>query len=211
MFPLVGLGVGLIGAIGKLFGAGKAKKQLNQLQSQDPAYTANPLAQQRLGLAETMLNSKMPGSAIVDRGINTGYANQQGNIERNATSGAQALALGASNVGQANDAFEKEGQDAADWYKYTNNNLNTAQQGVINEGDKVFADQTRRFGDKVDIQGQINKNRQNVWQSISDTGFGLADLGVNSGMGGGFNPFAKKPLNPYTTTVGNIPQNQINP
>lgn len=188
---LAGLGVGLIGAIGGLFGNGKANRELRKLQAQDPNYATSEagianhgLADSRLALAQTILNSKMPGSASIERGIYANAANQQGNIARNATSGAQALALGAANEGQANNAFRQEGLDQANYYRGNLQNLNEAQQGMINENQNDYNDQLRQYGDKVQIQGAINKNRQNTWNSIANLGFGVADFASNSGMGG---------------------------
>jgi len=74
----IGLGVGLVGGLGKMFGGGN--KKLEQLLQQDPAYKANPLAAQRLGLAQTLLNARMPGSAAYTANIYGNQANQEANI-----------------------------------------------------------------------------------------------------------------------------------
>ena len=54
--PLIGLGIGLIGGIGKMFGRGKANREMDKLLAKNPVYNENPLARQRLGLAQTLLN-----------------------------------------------------------------------------------------------------------------------------------------------------------
>lgn len=182
--PGVGLGLGLIGSIGKLFGNARANRGLRKLESEDPNYQFNPLANQRLGLAQTILNAKMPGSATIERGIYGNQANTVANYGRGATDSSQFL-TGVSGVqGQTNEAFRQEGLDQNDYYKWGVGNLNQAQEGAINEGDKVFGDQVRRFQDKGQIQGAINANRQNTWGSISNGGFALADFGMNGGFGG---------------------------
>jgi len=188
---LIGMGIGLIGAIGGLFGNKKANKQLAALQAQDPNYATSTagiankqLADSRLGLAQSLLNAKMPGSSTIEHGIYGNAANQQGVIERNATSGAQALALGAANVGDANNAFRQEGLDQNNYYQQNLNNLNQAQEGVMNENNADYNDQLRQYGDKVQIQGAINKNRQNTWGSIANLGFGTADFAANGGFDG---------------------------
>lgn len=184
---LGGLALGAIGTIGKLFGAGKANRKLDALEASDPTYQANPLAQQRLGLAQTVLNARMPGSATIERGIYGNQANTLSNIDRNATDSSQALALAGDVQGQTNQAFDQLGVQEGQNYQQNLKNLEGAQEGAINEGDKVFQDQTRRFQDKAQIQGQQNQNNQNVWQSVSNAGFGIADYGIN----GGFNGFKK--------------------
>lgn len=211
----IGLGVGIIGGIGKIFGNAKANRQLKALQAQDPNYATSAagianqnLASNRLGYAQSILNSKMPGSEAIDRSIYAGYGNQQGNIARNASSGEQALALGAANLGQANDSFMREGQNQADWMRGNQQLLQGAQEGMINQNNQVFNDETRRFGDKAQIQGAINANRQNSWGSIENAGFGLASFGMNGGfkgMFGGGGGGENSSINPYTKTVGNIP------
>lgn len=178
----VGLGVGIIGSIGKLFGNAKSNRELKKLQSADPTYSQNPIAGQRLSLAQTLLNARSPGAAIAERNIYANQGNQMGNISRNATDSSQALALGAANIGQSNQAFNQLGQQEANDYQRRYQNLSNAQEGMINEGDKVYGDQVRRFGDKAQIQGAINANRQNTWTSIQNLGGGVADFGMNGGM-----------------------------
>lgn len=211
MFELGGLALGAIGAIGKLFGAGKANKKLSALQASDPTYTANPLANERLGLAKTLLNARMPGAASIERNIYGNQANTLSNIDRNATDSSQALSLAGGVQGQTNDAFNKLGIQEGQNYQQNYQNLVGAEQGAINEGDKVYDDSVRRFGDRAQIQGQQNQNNQNVWQSVANAGFGIADYGINGGFG---NPFKKKSgLNNSTSAVGSIPgyQNQQYP
>ena len=42
------------------------------------------------------------------------------------------------------------------------------------------------------MQGQINENRQNTWQEISNMGFGLSDFSLSGGFNGLFPK--KKPM-----------------
>lgn len=184
--PGVGFALGIGGAIGKLFGNAKANRGLRRLQASDPSYTQNPLARQRLDLANTLLNARMPGSAQQERNIYATGANQMGNISRNATDSSQALALGAANVGQQNQAFNQLGLDETQDYQRRYGNVVNAQDAVINEGDKAYQDEVRRFGDRAQIGGAMNANRQNTWGSISNLGFGLADFGINGGFSGMF-------------------------
>lgn len=192
--PGIGLGIGLIGAVGKIFGNAKANRQLRKLQGEDPIYNANPIAAERLSLAQTLLNARMPGAARAERNIYANQGNQFGNINRNATDSSQALALGAATLGQTNNAFGDLALNEEQGYQQRYQNLMGAQQGMINEQDKVFGDQERRFGNKVQIQGAQNANRQNSWGSVSNAGFALADFGMN----GGFDSmFPKKPQPNY--------------
>lgn len=182
MLPLIGLATGLIGRIGKLFGRGAANRRLKALQAADPQYTENPLAKQRLGLANTLLNARMPSAATVERNIYQNQANTISNAQRSAASGNELLLAGSGVQGQTNQAFSDLGEQEANDYQRRYANQGEAQQGVINEQDKVYQDQVRRFGDKAQIQGAISNNNTSGWQDFSNLGFSLADFGVNSGM-----------------------------
>lgn len=186
---LIGIGTGLIGSIGKLFGRKKANRQMEDQLAKDPAYTANPETANRLGLAKTLLTARMPGAAAVERNIYGSQANTNANVNRNATDSSQALAIAAGVGGQTNKAFEQQGVNEANNFQQNYNNLQSAQEGYINEGDKVFNDQVRRYGDEVSIKGAENENNQNNWGDVSNAGFSIADFGLNGGFS---NLFKKK-------------------
>lgn len=175
---IIGLGAGLVGGIGSLFGNKKSNKGLEDLLRQNPSYQKNPIAGQRLALAQQLLNARMPGAASLERNIFSNQANTLGQINRNATDASQALALASASQGQTNQALGQLGvQESQDYYNRLQN-LTGAQQGMIEEGDKVYQDQIRRFQDLAAIRGAQNQNRQNTWSGISNLGFGLANFGL---------------------------------
>lgn len=192
----IGLGVGLIGGIGSIFGNRKSNRDLQRLIGQDPTYKANPLAAQRLGLAQTLLNARMPGAAAAERNIYGNQANTMANVNRNATDASQALAMAAASQGQANQAFGNLATQEAQDYQRRYGNLVGAQEGQIQEGDKVYQDQVRRFGDLAQIKGMQAQNRNAMWNSISNFGFGAMNLGMAGGtqslFPGGFGSGASK-------------------
>lgn len=182
---LIGAGLGIAGGIGKMIGRGKSNRQLKALQGQDPKYAENPIAKQRMALAQTLLNARMPGAMQAERNIYQSAANTLGGAQRNATDASQLLAVGAAAQGRQDQSFVDLGQAEASDYQRRLTNLEQAQQGMINEGDKVYQDQIRRFGNQMQIQGAMAENRQNTWGDISNMGFGLADFG----LAGGFDKF----------------------
>lgn len=196
----IGLGIGLAGSIGKMFGRGKANKQMSRLMGQNPQYKINPLAQERLGLAQTLLNARMPGAMNAERNIFSNQAGQISNINRVATDSSQALALATGTQGATNDAIMGLGQAEAMDYQRRYGNLSGAQDGMINEQDKVFQDQVRRFQDNVQIQGGINQNKQAGWGDISNMGFGLMDFGLAGGFGNMFGGGNTQGNNGHRTT-----------
>lgn len=182
---IIGAGVGLIGGIAGIFGSHNANKKLEDLLKQDPTYAANPIASQRMGLAQTLLNSRMPGAASLERNIYGSQANTNAAIQRNATDSSQALALEAGGQGQTNKAFGDLATQEEQDYQRRYGNLVGAQQGQIQEGDKVYQDQIRRFNDMAQIRGQQNQNTQNAWSSLSNLGFGVMNFGLAGGFGRG--------------------------
>lgn len=189
---IAGLGLGLIGGIGSLFGNRKANRQLERLIGMNPQYKANPLAGQQLGLAQTLLNARMPGAAAAERNIYQTQANMTGQVNRNATDASQALALAAAGQGQSNQAFGNLATQEALDYQRRYGNLTNAQAIQMNEDDKVFQDSVRRFQDTAQIRGAQNANRQNTWSSISNLGFGAMNLGLAGGSGAMFGSGSNK-------------------
>lgn len=186
MFEAAGLGLGLIGAVGKLFARGAANRKLRQLQKEDPAYVQNPLAAQRLGLAKTLLNARAPGAAAAEQNIATNQANTISKAERGATDSSQLLSLTGDVQGTTNNAYGQLENNETQDYQRRFQNYTGAEENQINEDNKVFQDSVRRFGDKAQIQGAQSENNTNGWMDISNLGFGLADLSANGGFGNMF-------------------------
>jgi len=191
---IAGIGLGLIGGIGKMFGRAKANRELKALAKQDPTYSADPrimqMANQRLGLANTLLQARAPGAMQAERNIYSTQAGQLAGLNRSATDASQALAVAAGIGGQTQDAFTNLGQQEAQDYYRRLGIQGDAQQGVMNEAQRVegnmFNDQLRKYQNKMDIQGAMQQNRQNTWGDISNLGFGLADFGMSGGFNGMF-------------------------
>ena len=191
---IAGIGLGLIGGIGKMFGRAKANRELKALAKQDPTYSSDPrimqMANQRLGLANTLLQARAPGAMQAERNIYSTQAGQLAGLNRSATDASQALAVAAGIGGQTQDAFTNLGQQEAQDYYRRLENQGQAQQGVMNEAQRVegnmFNDQLRKYQNKMDIQGAMQQNRQNTWGDISNLGFGLADFGMSGGFNGMF-------------------------
>lgn len=179
---LAGLAIGAAGAIGKAIGRGKANKQMDALLAKNPAYTENPLARQRLGLAQTLLNARMPGAVAMERNLFTNQATQLNRLDRGATDASQALAAAAGIGAGTDNSLMQLGMAEAQDYQRRLNNLTTAQEGVIQEGDKVFADQTRRYNDEFAVRGAQQQNRQNTWGDISNFGFSLANFAAQGNL-----------------------------
>jgi len=156
--PIVAAGLaGIGGAAAASGGSGGYKKyssrwtteRLNELLTEDPKYTSSPYAAKTLALAETLLNSRMPGAAARERNIYGSGANAMSGITRNATDSSQALAAAAGIQGQQTDAFNSlQMQEGQDYYNKLNN-LNSAYGGMTQEYKDMFDDEVRRWQDQV--------------------------------------------------------------
>lgn len=182
----IGMAAGVVGTIGKMFSRAKNNRELEKLLGQDPSYSINPLAQQRLGLAQTLLNARMPGSQARENRIFGNQASNQYNVGRTATDASQALLMNATGQGQTNQAFGDLGMDEANYFQQNLNNLTGAQEGMIQEGNKVYEDNVRRYGNKMQIKGAQAENRNNTWSDVANLGFGLSDFGMSGGFDGMF-------------------------
>lgn len=201
MLPAIGLGLGLIGSIGKMFGRGKANREMNRLLASQPEYKENPLARQRLALTQALSNARMPGALAAERNIYTNQANQISNINRAATDSSQALALAAGTQVGTNRAFTDLGMAESQDQQRRLQNLFSAQEGVINEQDKVYKDQVNRWQNTAQIRGTQNANRQANWGDLGNLGFSLSDFGMAGGFNNLFGNNRRKTVTPTANTT----------
>jgi hypothetical protein len=188
--PIIG---GALGTVGTIFGAVagmKADKKLSQLQKEDPVYHGSPYAHQQLGLAQSLLNARMPGAAAQERNIYSNQANYLGQVNRNATDSSQALALAGMAQGQTNQAFNQLGIQEAQDYNNRLQNMNQAYGVATEDKRAVFDDRVRRWQDQVNILMAQNSMRQAGAQSISNLGGSMGSsmtgaMGSGGGMMGG--------------------------
>lgn len=163
--------LGLVGGIAGIFGASASNRRLSALLAKDPTYTANPLAAQRLALTQTLLNARAPGAAYQEANIYGNQANTVANINRSATSGSAALAAAAGAQGETGREFGQLGEQEVQDYQRRFGNYTSAEEGQINEQDKAYQDQVRRFQDEAQIRAAQNANTSNAWKSLSNLGF----------------------------------------
>lgn len=182
MLPLIGLGIGLAGTVGKMIARRKNNKEMDKLLTQDPVYQKNPLVAQRLGLAQTLLNARMPGAARYENNVYGTQANTIASNQRSASSGAQLMAANAAAAANADNSFNNLEEMELQDYQRRFGNYNSAVNDEVQEGDKLFSDEQRRFGNKVQVGGAKAENRMNTWSDIANTGFSMADFGANGGF-----------------------------
>lgn len=183
-----------MGTVGNIFSsiAGiKWDKKMSKLLEEDPAYTADPNAKQRLGMAQTLLNARMPGAAAAERNIYGAGANATAAAARGATDASQFLALASGIQGQEGQQFmdlqSKEAQD----YGGRLDRLTDASKGMSEEHKALFDDSVRRWQDKININTAQYTARANGGKSIGALGSSFGDtsgFGGGGSGGGGFSP-----------------------
>lgn len=137
---------GAISIGGAVIKGAKAKKQArlaNAIKPVDPSYERdNKLAAEGLAGARLDVNSRMAGAGAMSRNIKQAQANQSAIVTRNATSGAQVLAMSAASEGQAM-------QSAANLQTAEEQNTQGRKQRfngmLIGQGDKGFNDNIRKY------------------------------------------------------------------
>jgi hypothetical protein len=179
--PVAGLISGGIGLIGSAISRGNSNAKLGQLLKDDPQYKENPLAAQRLGLAQTLFNARMPGAASIEKNIYGNQANTLAKAQRGATDSSDLLSFTGGIQGQTNQAFDKLGMEEAGDYQRRYGNVSNAQDGLMEEQNRVFQDKVRRFQDRAQIEGAQQQNNGATWQELSNFGIGMANLGVSAG------------------------------
>lgn len=204
--------IGSLFKIGQGIKQNKAAKKINPVWQQ---YQENPYAKQQLGTAQNLFNAPMFGGTELQQKVFANQGNAIGNINRNATDGTQALAMGALAQGQTNDALQDyQIKNAQNKYSMLNN-LNAAYGGMIQEGDKVYNSVLQKY--MMDVQRKDNlqaSGAQNIYggldditsQAIQVAGMGLPGLGglfgKNSRLAASMPTTARPGINTGAATLG---------
>lgn len=178
---LAGLGLGLVGSIGQMFGTGKANREMEKIKARIRAMQINPEYAKQLGLTQTQLQGRMAGASQAERNIYQQGANAQANINRAATDPMQAI-LGAGAIqGQTSQAFNQLAtQEQADYA----NRLERMMQAGMNKAQAEDALAQQKLQMETQLSAGQQQNRQNVWGSLSNLGFAGADVGLKlAGLG----------------------------
>jgi len=166
----VGLIAAGIGGAVKMFKGAKQNRLANKVVIPDADYNTSPYAQKILGEANRLKNSRMPGMDEAGDNILETGATTSGNIGRNATSGAQALAMLTASQGITNNSFDDLNRTQNEYSKQMLDNWNNANQGMITEGDKVFADQVRKQKMRIDEKNALRS------AATANSGGGMNDI-----------------------------------
>lgn len=131
-----------------------------------------PKAPRMTGLAQTLLNAKMPGAANIENQLNKTYASQIANMQRGSTSGNQLILGGAGAAGQLNQGLNQLQQADVQDYQRRYQNLDAAQQ-------RDYANSMQEYQTQLQLQGAINENQQANWGDLSNLGMAGLNLAAS--------------------------------
>lgn len=160
-------------------------KLANQIHPVYSAYQSSPYAAAQLGTALNAYNGRMAGASTEESNIAASQAQYQNAVDANATSGSQALALGALNQGKANQAYGQLGVDEAQNKYNLLNNLNAGYGAMVKEGDKLYQDAWQKY--QSDVQAKTNLRNsayQNMFGALNDLSGTLFNAGQQQSNNG---------------------------
>lgn len=154
----IGAGTGLLKV-----GMGLRQNRLaDRVTVPEAEYRTSPYAKAMLEDARQLMGARMPGADQVERGISGAQGNTLSSIGRNASSGAQALAMLAATQGQSNAAIGGMRQAQQQFFMQMLDNMNRANRGMILEGDKVYQSDMRNremaMNEKNALRGAATQN-----------------------------------------------------
>lgn len=196
-----------IGAVGAGLGAAykiySGIKQNNLADKINPNYTAyqeSPYAKQSLGLATQMFNGRMPGAAKAEENILGAQANQNANVQRNATDSSTALLLGQAGEAQANQASNDLAIKEGTYKTGLLDNVQNALNQLTGEKHIQHQDMMQKYGiDTADKSALRGAGMTNIAGGVNDFASEALLLNQNGafkskgGLGGGFTPQATIP------------------
>lgn len=188
-FMAAGAALSGLGSLARGLFGGKQNKKANQINPQWQQYQTSPYAQRQLALAQQMFGGRMAGAGAQEQNIMNNQASTLGNINRNTTDAARALALTGSVQGQTNDAFANLGMQEAQNKQNMLGNLNQAYGSLVQEGDKEYQSKLQKY--MMDKQEQLalrTAGANNQFGALND----IAGLFGTLGMGQQQNAFWKQ-------------------
>lgn len=176
---LAGAAIGGISSIARGIFGGKQQKKANQINPVFDQYKTSPYAQRQLALAQQMFGGRMSGAGAQEQNIMNNQASTLGNINRNTTDAARALALTGAVQGQTNDAFANLGMQEAQNKQNMLGNLNQAYGTMIGEGEKEYQSKLQKY--MMDKQEQLalrTAGANNQFGALNDIAGMFGTLGM---------------------------------
>ncbi len=175
----------VIAGVGAIVKMAQSKKQ-ERLANMVEVPTAALKESSTLPMAKQMMNARMPGAGNAEQNIFSNQANAAAGIDRNATSGAQALSMLAASQGQTNEAFNSLNQQEGNFKLNAFNNLSNLEQ---NDQYMSYQDQIRKrqeaINEKTSLRGSAMQNRASGWNELASTAYAAYQMKGDNNWGFG--------------------------
>jgi len=169
------------GTVGGMISRSNANKAMRKQMANRPTYQADEYTKQRLGLAQTQLNSRMAGASQAERNIQQQQATAQANINRAATDPNAVIAGAGAIQAQTNKSLENLGLMESQDYQTRLSNLVGAQGAMSQEKQKEFEyNVAGKWQDMNSMQAAIAQNRANSWRDVTGLGTQAASIGLSA-------------------------------
>jgi len=203
----------IFGAINSLIQGKKQKKMAKGINPIQANYETSEPIQDLYNEGRNLYQGRTAGANALEQNLLTNQANAMGNVNRNATSGSQALAVAAGLQGQTNQGFQdlqlNEAQDKQNRFGVMSN----VSQLLAQEGDKVYQDKLRKYYDDLNykrgLEGAAMQNNANFWGGLDNAiGAGVSLLSPGGLLSGRKSPTGGQQMG---NTIGGTPMYGANP
>ena len=171
---VIGLGTGLYQAISGTKQQKSGQKAFEQAMAARPQYEISDTVKQQLAEAQARYNAQNPAIAMAYQQAQQGMAGQMANAQRNASSGAQALAAGSGAQAQLQSIAPQLAAQQTAYNQQQYANLNQAQ-GLMSQEEKA------RFSDML----AANQAKQNFGLGLAQAGSAMRSQGLGAIAQGG--------------------------
>jgi hypothetical protein len=144
-------------------------KKINPINA---TYQENPYIKNLFTEGQNLYQGRMTGANQAEQNILANQANVLSNVNRNATSGSQALATAAGVQGQTNQSFNDLAMAEAQNKQNRFGIQSQVSQLMAQEGDKVYQDKLRNYYDDLNykrgLEGAAMQNKANFWGGLDN-------------------------------------------
>ena len=171
--------MGLFGAINSLIQGNKQKKMAGRINPVNAVAEVNQPIQNLYHEGRNLYQGKAYGQNAAEQGLLTQNANFNENVNKNATSGSQAIATMAGALGSTNQGFVDLSTNAGQ-EKTNRFGINSqVSQLMSREQDKVYNDKLRNYYDDLNykrgLEGASMQNKAGFFGGLDD----LVNTGVS--------------------------------
>jgi len=200
-------GLGIYQAITGNKQAKKNDKLVQDALANTPVYEESPYASKLLADTQGRLNAASPAVIAAYRNANQRAANQGAIAQRNASSGAEAIAAGAAAQNQVNNLLPSLANAQQSFDAQNRGMYYDALGNMTNERDKVFNDRMRRNMDLRNYYlGRTAAGNRNLQSGLSAAATGLSGIG---NMIGGMNFGNQLPIPTDYSAYGGLDANGV--